>query len=164
VYVLDHVEGLYAFSPAAAAWTNVSGAVATAGNAVVPGQPYQGFALDATQPSRLYVATPAGLWRSVDAGSSWSNVAIASTEGFGPVVVDPRTGTVFACTALPGESSAPTDRPGIYVGIQNGTSWSGGSVDGRFAVDFEVLVSDPTAVDTVWAGSAGSLFSLGPAS
>jgi hypothetical protein len=164
LYVLDHVKGLYAFSPTVAAWTNVSVPVSTAGRAVIPGQPYQGFALDATQPSRLYVATPAGLWRSVNAGSSWARVSLANTEGFGPLVVDPRSGTVFACTALPDESSALTDQPGIYVGIENGTSWTGGYVDGQFAVDFEVLTSDPMAVDTVWAASAGSLFSLGPAS
>jgi hypothetical protein len=166
VYVLDHGSGLYAFSPTTATWTNVSGPVSTAGNAVIPGQPYQSFALDATQPARLYVATPAGLWRSVDAGSSWTNVSsvgIPHTEGFGPLVVDPRTGTVFACTALPDESSALTDQPGIYVGTNGGTTWAGGYVDGRFAVDFQVLTSDPTATNTVWAASAGSLFSLGPA-
>jgi hypothetical protein len=134
-------------------------------NQVTPGARYQGFALDATQPSRLYLATPAGLFRSVDAGSSWAQVNIANTEGFGPVVVDPRTGTVFASTALPDETSALTDQPGIYVGTQGGTNRVGAYVDGRFAVNFDALVVDPTTTrPTVWAASAGSLFSLAPSS
>jgi hypothetical protein len=162
VYLLDHVHGLFAYSPSAGTWTNVSGAVPITGTPVDANAPYQGFALDPLQPSRLYLATSAGLFRSVDAGAKWTQVQIANTESFGPVVADPRTGAVFASTALPDESSALTDKPGIYVSTDGGNSWVGAYVDGRFAVNFDALAIDPTTMKPpmLWAASAGSLFSL----
>jgi hypothetical protein len=163
LHLLDHVHGLFAYSPSSGAWTNVSGAVPVTGTPVDSNAPYQGFALDPTQPSRLYLATSAGLFRSVDAGSNWTPVEIANTQGFGPVVVDPQTGTVFASTALPDESSALTDKPGIYVSTDGGTTWVGAYVDGPFAVNFDALAIDPTKPMTAWAASAGSLFTLAPA-
>jgi photosystem II stability/assembly factor-like uncharacterized protein len=163
VYLLDHVNGLYAYSPTAGAWTNVSAGVGTGGNPVNANARYQGFALDPLQPSRLYVATSAGLYRWVEAKSSWVKADIPQTEGFGPVAVDPGTGWVFAATALPVEASLLTDQLGIYVSKDGGASWEAAYVDGRFALDINVLVIDPTAPNTVWAGSAGCLFSLSPA-
>jgi hypothetical protein len=159
VYVLDHVHGLFAYSPATTTWTNLSGGVPITGTPVDQHAPYQGFALDPTQPSRLYLATSAGLFRSVDAGSSWMQVVIPNTESFGPVVVD-QAGVVFASTALPDEASALTDRPGIYVSTNGGKDWVGAYVDGQFAVNLDALAVDPRAASTVWAASAGSLFSL----
>jgi hypothetical protein len=161
VYVLDHAHGLFVYSPSAVAWTELSSSVPVAGTQIDGRTPYQGFALDPLQPSRMYVATPAGLFRSTDSGRTWSPVTMPNkTEGFGPVAIDPQSGTVFAATALPDEASALTDRPGIYVSGDGGVTWSGAYVDGRFAVNFDALAIEPGKSSTVWAASAGSLFML----
>jgi len=163
LFVLDHVNGVFSYSPSTDMWTNVSTTAPVSGTPVDAGAHYQGFALDPTQPSRLYLATSAGLFRSVDGGATWPQVPIDNTEGFGPVVVDPRSGTVFAATALPGESSARTDLPGIYASVDGGVSWGSAYVDGPFAVNFDALAIDPLGTKTLWAASGGSLFSVEPA-
>ena len=161
--MLDHVNGLFSYSPSTDMWTNVSTTAPVSGTPVDAGAHYQGFALDPTQPSRLYLATSAGLFRSVDGGANWPQVPIDNTEGFGPVVVDPQSGTVFAATALPDESSARTDLPGIYASVDGGVTWGSAYLDGPFAVNFDALAIDPRGTMMVWATSGGSLFSVEPA-
>jgi hypothetical protein len=70
VYLLDHVHGLFAYSPSAGTWTNVSGAVPITGTPVDANAPYQGFALD---PLRIAVLAGAvvmsgltGWWLAVN--------------------------------------------------------------------------------------------------
>ena len=104
------------------------------------------LAIDPTTPTRLYVATDAGLFQSTDSGTSWSpsnlNVSWVYT-----VAVDPSTpGTLYAGTQFSGVFRS-TDAGGSWTAINTGMPDNTG-----LTLSIATLAIDPTTPNTLYAG------------
>jgi len=63
-----------------------------------------------------------GVYRSTDAGQTWSNVGLVRTARIGRMVVDPRDPDVaFACAL--GHTHGPQEERGVYRTADGGRSW-----------------------------------------
>lgn len=77
--------------------------------------------------STLYVGTMGGLWRSRDAGQSWTVLGDGAfvRSAVGAVAIDPRTGDLYAGTGI-ALATLSGDAPGsgVYVSHDGGSHWS----------------------------------------
>jgi photosystem II stability/assembly factor-like uncharacterized protein len=95
-----------------------------------------------------------GVYRSADAGKTWTNTGLKESHHIGRIVVHPKDpGTVYVA-ALGHLYSENPDR-GVYKTVDAGKTWSkvlGIVVDGR-AVGAVDLVMDPSDPETLYAAS-----------
>jgi photosystem II stability/assembly factor-like uncharacterized protein len=92
------------------------------------------LALDPSNPGTIYCGTGEangsvdsydgnGLWKSTDAGASWTNLGLASTARIARVLVDPADPTHVLVAAMGRQFSTSPDR-GLYVTHDGGASWN----------------------------------------
>ncbi len=111
------------------------------------GGPYGGIiadlVIDPATPTTLYVGTVTGLFKSTDAGATWSPV------------VDARLGFIEADVLAIAESAPDTiyssDVDGIFKSTDGGTSWS--RYDQLAQAGVVELAVDPSAPETLFAGT-----------
>src|SRR6185295_11694071 len=64
-----------------------------------------------------------GVYKSTDAGETWTNVGLPDSERVAKILVDPAaTDTVYVC--VPGKLWSDSDERGVYRTTDGGTSWT----------------------------------------
>ena len=91
-----------------------------------------------------------GIYKSMDAGNTWTHLGLGDTEKIARIVIDPRDpNTVYACAL--GHEWGPNDERGLFKTIDGGKSWRKvlykNTLTGCSDVDI-----DPTNANIVYAG------------
>src|SRR5436305_10348926 len=64
-----------------------------------------------------------GMYKSVDAGKTWSHIGLADTNQIGKIVVDPKDANVVYVAAL-GHQYGPNAERGVFKSTDGGSTWS----------------------------------------
>jgi photosystem II stability/assembly factor-like uncharacterized protein len=95
-----------------------------------------------SDPSVVWAANTAGVFRSTDGGATWSNVSGPVADVAGLVVHPDKPDTAWALSTM----------TGLYRTVDGGATWIG--PDRQFAGTFEpTLLLDPRDPDTLYVGS-----------
>ena len=103
------------------------------------------LAIDPSNANVLYAGTTAGLFKSVDAGASWTSSGLVDAD-IRALVIDPETSnTVYAGTDF-----------GVFKSVNAGATWSPMSA-GITMRDIRALAINPNNPQTLYAGAGGGL-------
>ena len=98
-----------------------------------PVQSIGAIALDPSNPKNVWVGTGEswtrnsvsigdGIYKSTDAGETWTHVGLLDSERISQIIVDPRSAdTVYACA--PGKLWSDSPQRGLYKTTDGGTTW-----------------------------------------
>ncbi|HEY9180721.1 MAG TPA: hypothetical protein VIO32_08365, partial [Candidatus Baltobacteraceae bacterium] len=64
-----------------------------------------------------------GMYKSVDAGKTWSHIGLTDTRQIGKVIVDPKDANIVYVAAL-GHQYGPNAQRGVFKSVDGGKSWS----------------------------------------
>ena len=92
------------------------------------------LAVSTSDPNVIYVGTGeadmrsdisygAGMYKSVDAGRTWSFIGLSDTRQIGRVLIDPKDSDVVLVAAL-GHGFGPNDERGVYRTTDGGKNWT----------------------------------------
>jgi len=116
-----------------------------------------GIAVDATTPGVLYAGTSDGLYRSIDRGETWSQVALDGLYLSGVALAPHSSLEIF--TALRTTSTGPLE---VWKSTDGGLHWTSAALPNGFTAGFPRFVFDPVRPGTLYLffGEAGG--SLNP--
>jgi photosystem II stability/assembly factor-like uncharacterized protein len=119
--------GIWKTEDAGGRWRNVSDGYLTSGSigdiAVFAGNPSVLYASTGERPVRGQMSSYGdGVYKSTDAGLTWSHIGLDSTRQIGRVVIHPANSDVVYVAAQ-GSRWAPTDARGVYRTTDGGKSW-----------------------------------------
>lgn len=125
IYAGAAAGGVWKSTDAGATWSNIFNESPSIG----------ALLLDPTNPSILYVGTGEanpggiaiypgnGIWRSTDAGQSWTNLGLQNTGQIGKIAIHPTVPSRIFVSALGRYRSRTQDR-GIFRSTDSGLTWS----------------------------------------
>src|SRR5204863_3961407 len=119
------------------------------------------IAIAASDPNVLYVGTGEGnprnsasfgdgVYKSMDAGNSWTHVGLGDTEKIARIVIDPRDPNVAYVCAL-GHEWGPNDERGLFKTTDGGKAWQRVLFKNNLTGCSDVDI-DPTNANIVYAG------------
>jgi len=115
--------------------------------------------VDPVRPDTVYAgAATGGVWRSTDAGRTFSRAWPATvTPSIGALAITP-SGTLYAGTGEgnPGGGSVTFPGNGVFRSTDGGTTWAPAGLAGSDRIGR--LAIDPTNPSRIFAAAAGSLF------
>ena len=130
---------------------------------IFDGQPVASIgalAVSTSEPNVIYVGTGeadmrsdisygAGMYKSVDAGTSWSYIGLSDTRQIGRVLIDPKNSDIVLVAAL-GHGFGPNAERGVYRTTDGGRTWTQvlSKDENTGAID---LAFDPDNSRTVYA-------------
>jgi photosystem II stability/assembly factor-like uncharacterized protein len=91
-----------------------------------------------------------GMYKSVDAGKTWTHIGLADTQHIGKIAVDPKNPDVLFVAAI-GHLYAPSAERGVFRSKDGGKSWQKVLYKDENVGAVEVVV-DPTNSSVVYAG------------
>jgi len=91
--------------------------------AVAPSDPKTIYAGTGESDIRSDLSSGDGVYKSVDAGSTWTHVGLEDTRQISRIVVDPRDPNVVYVGAL-GHAYGPNEQRGVFKSIDGGTHWA----------------------------------------
>ncbi|MEO7456699.1 MAG: hypothetical protein ABIY52_10585, partial [Gemmatimonadaceae bacterium] len=91
-----------------------------------------------------------GMYKSTDAGKTWSHIGLADTQHIGKISIDPRNANVLFVAAI-GHLYAPSAERGVFKSTDGGATWKHVLNKGPDIGAVEVVV-DPTNSQVVYAG------------
>src|SRR5690348_7874966 len=154
----------YIGTPAGALWKSTS--AGTTWHAVSDALPVNGvgaLAIAASNPNVIYLGTGSntlgrGVFRSSDAGRTWSPAGLADTKYITGLLVDPRDENVVLAAVGSGGNfgsmvfynNNPSAARGVYRSSDGGRTWSH-TLTSDPALSLVDLVWDPSAPDAVFA-------------
>ena len=155
--------GVWKTADAGLTWQNISdgyfggsiGAVA-----VAPSDPNVIYVGTGEGTLRGNVSQGDGVWRSVDAGRSWTHVGLPNSRTIPRIAVDPRDPDIVLVAAL-GDAFAPGEDRGVYRTTDGGKTWKRVLFAGPQAGANEVIMdpSNPRIVyATTWRVQRGPNF------
>ncbi len=109
-------------------------------------------AVDPGDADVVYAGTRNGVFKSLDAGATWT----AASKGLGPAGV-----WVRSLAVTPDAVYAGTDANGVYRSTDGGGTWasaSAGLLGPAFSPHIGALVADPRSPDRIWAGTSRGVF------
>jgi photosystem II stability/assembly factor-like uncharacterized protein len=95
-----------------------------------------------------------GVYKSVDAGKTWTNMGLAKSFHIGRIVIDPKDANVVYVAAL-GKLYAENEERGVFKTIDGGKTWTKSldvKIDGR-AIGASELVMDPKNPKVLYAAT-----------
>jgi photosystem II stability/assembly factor-like uncharacterized protein len=111
------------------------------------GGPVWALAVDPGDTDVVYAGTRSGVFKSTDAGTTWT----AASKGLGP------TGVWVRSLAVTTEAVyAGTDANGVYKSTDAGATWapaSNGLPPAYYSPNVGALVADPRSPNRIWAGT-----------
>ena len=91
-----------------------------------------------------------GMYKSTDAGATWTHIGLADTQHIGKIAVDPRNPSVLFVAAI-GHLYAPNAERGVFRSRDGGKSWQKVLFKNADVGAVEVVI-DPTNPNVVYAG------------
>src|SRR4051812_28257016 len=91
-----------------------------------------------------------GMYKSTDAGKSWTHIGLADTQHIGKIAVDPHDARRLFVAAI-GHLYAPNAERGVFRSTDGGASWQKVLFKGEDVGAAEVVI-DPTNSRVVYAG------------
>jgi photosystem II stability/assembly factor-like uncharacterized protein len=91
-----------------------------------------------------------GMYKSTDAGSTWTHIGLDDTQHIGKIAVDPRNPSVLFVAAI-GHLYAPNAERGVFRSRDGGKSWQKVLFKNADVGAVEVVI-DPTNPNVVYAG------------
>jgi len=91
-----------------------------------------------------------GMYKSVDAGRSWTHIGLADTQHIGKIAIDPKNPNVLFVAAI-GHLYAPNAERGVFRSTDGGASWKKVLYKDENVGAVEVVI-DPTNSQVVYAG------------
>jgi photosystem II stability/assembly factor-like uncharacterized protein len=91
--------------------------------AVAPSDPKTIYAGTGESDIRSDLSSGNGVYKSVDAGSTWTHIGLEDTRQISRIVVDPRDPNVVYVGAL-GHAYAANEQRGVYKSVDGGTHWT----------------------------------------
>ena len=119
--------------------------------AIAPSDPKVLYLGTGEQNARNSISAGAGVYKSTDAGKTWTLVGLENTQSIGRIVVDPRDANV-AYVAAVGHTWAPNKERGLYKTTDGGKTWT----LVKFVSDragFIDVAMDPSDPNTLYASS-----------
>ncbi len=95
-----------------------------------------------------------GMYRSTDAGKTWTNMGLNDTHHIGRILIHPRNPEIVYVAAL-GHLYSPNDERGVFKTVNGGRTWTKSldvKVNGR-AVGAADIVMDPSRPDVLYAAA-----------
>jgi photosystem II stability/assembly factor-like uncharacterized protein len=118
--------GIWKTTDAGTVWIPISDSqpIASIGAlAVAPSDPNTIYAGTGESDIRSSLSFGNGVYRSVDAGRTWTQVGLDDTRHISRIVVDPHDANIVYVGAL-GHVYAPNEERGVYKSIDGGTHWT----------------------------------------
>jgi photosystem II stability/assembly factor-like uncharacterized protein len=118
--------GIWKTTDAGAVWSPVFDRqnVASMGAiAVAPSDPKMIYAGTGESDIRSDLASGNGVYKSADAGSTWTRMGLEDTRQISRIVVDPQNANVVYVGAL-GHAYGPNDQRGVFKSIDGGAHWA----------------------------------------
>jgi len=126
-----------------------------------PVQSIGAIALDPSNPKNVWVGSGEswtrnsvsigdGIYRSTDAGETWTHVGLPDSERISQIIVDPRSAdTVYAC--VPGRLWSDSPQRGLYKTTDGGTSWQLVLKGPNLSTGCGSIALDPRAPEVLFA-------------
>jgi photosystem II stability/assembly factor-like uncharacterized protein len=154
---------LYVGSASGGVWKSVNGG--TTFKPVFDKQPVQSIgavAIDPRNPKVVWVGTGEtwtrnsvsvgdGVYKSSDAGESWTNVGLRDSERIAKILIDPTDSeTVYVC--VPGRLWSDGDERGVYKTRDGGKTWARVLKGANLSTGCSMMSMDPADPKTLYAG------------
>nr|MDQ2971505.1 hypothetical protein [Pseudomonadota bacterium] len=112
--------------------------------AVVPSNPNVIYVGTGEADMRSDIAQGDGMYKSIDAGKTWTKIGLADSQQIGRVLVDPRDANVVFVAAL-GHPYGPNTERGVFRSRDGGSSWTRvlGEGDATGAIDLAFEPGNP---------------------
>jgi photosystem II stability/assembly factor-like uncharacterized protein len=91
-----------------------------------------------------------GMYKSTDAGATWTHIGLDDTQHIGKIAVDPRNPSVVFVAAI-GHLYAPSPERGVFRSRDGGRSWQKVLFKNADVGAIEVVI-DPTNANVIYAG------------
>ncbi|MDQ2931349.1 MAG: hypothetical protein M3Y05_11100, partial [Gemmatimonadota bacterium] len=91
-----------------------------------------------------------GMYKSIDAGKSWTHIGLEDTQHIGKIAIDPHNPDVLFVAAI-GHLYAPNEERGIFKSTDGGSSWAKMLYKNPDVGGVEVVI-DPSNSQIVYAG------------
>ncbi len=126
-----------------------------------PVQSIGAIALDPSNPKNVWVGSGEawtrnsvsigdGIYKSTDAGETWTHVGLPDSERISQIIVDPRSAdTVYACA--PGKLWSDSPQRGLYKTTDGGTTWQLVLKGSNLSTGCGSIALDPRAPDVLFA-------------
>ena len=126
-----------------------------------PVQSIGAIALDPSNPKNVWVGTGEawtrnsvsigdGIYKSTDAGETWTHAGLPDSERISQIIVDPRSAdTVYACA--PGKLWSDSPQRGLYKTTDGGTTWQLVLKGSSLSTGCGSIALDPRAPDVLFA-------------
>ncbi|HVZ41154.1 MAG TPA: sialidase [Candidatus Kapabacteria bacterium] len=120
------------------------------------------IAIDPTNPRVVWVGTGEswtrnsvsvgdGIYKSTDAGESWTNMGLPESERIAKILIDPTDpNTVYV--AVPGKLWSDSEERGVYRTTDGGRHWTKVLAGSNPSTGCSMLSMDPTNPKTIYAG------------
>ena len=117
--------------------------------AIAPGNPNLIYVGTGEKCLRNDISFGDGVYKSTDAGQTWTNVGLKDSQHIANILIDPRNTNVIY-VAAEGHASGPNEMRGVYKSTDGGSSWNK-----ILYVDTKTgaadLIFDPNNPDTLYA-------------
>jgi photosystem II stability/assembly factor-like uncharacterized protein len=91
--------------------------------AVAPSDPKTVYAGSGEADMRSDITAGNGMYRSTDAGASWTPIGLADSRQIGRILIDPHDPTTLLVAAL-GHAYGPNEMRGVYRSTDGGATWA----------------------------------------
>ena len=139
-------------------WLNISDGYFTTGSIgairVAPSNPQILYVGTGSDGIRSNVIAGRGVYRSDDAGSSWTDIGLPESGQVGAVLIHPRNSELVYVAAL-GHAFGPNPDRGVYRSSDGGSNWDHVlfTSDSVGAIDLEMHPTDPNTIyAAMWRG------------
>jgi photosystem II stability/assembly factor-like uncharacterized protein len=115
--------------------------------AIAPAKPEVIYVGTGEADMRSDIAQGDGMYKSTDAGKTWTHVGLADSQQVGKILVDPRDANTVLVAAL-GHAYGPNNERGVFRSRDGGTSWQRvlGNDDATGAIDLSFEPGNPDVI------------------